>query len=144
MKDDALFRALPDSFDQRCPAPGSPRPKPRSWGIALGGAIYLVVTTFILLQIVPRFDEVYRQVKIPLPSATEALLALSRAACACPLLVYALILIVPASLCRLSPKKAALAEVLMPVALVLVLGWIVVALFLPLIGTLEGIGPRQR
>jgi hypothetical protein len=144
MKDDRLYQALPDSFDQRCPAPPGPQRQPRTWGLSLGGALYLAVTTFILMKIVPRFEEVYRQVKIPLPAWTEALLALSRAACAWPWGVYAGILIIPAFLCRLKPRSAAAAQVLMPVFLVLVLGWMLVALFMPLMGGLEGIGARRR
>src|SRR5436190_316880 len=124
MKNEPLFRALPDSFDERCPAPVAPVRKATSWGISLFAGIYLASIAGILIHIVPKFGQVFRQVKVALPDMTRALLAISDAACAVPWLVYPAVILLPATVGRLSRKSAARAEVAIIVGFAASVIWI--------------------
>jgi len=143
MKNDPLFRALPDSFDERCPEPAAPERKPTSWGISLFAGIYLASIAGILMHVVPKFGEMFRQVKVALPGITCALLAISDAACAVPWLVYPALILLPATVGRLSRKAAARAEVAIIVGFAASVIWIVSALFLPLMSCHGGIGAKH-
>ena len=94
MRDDPLYRPLPDSFDPPPPAPVAP-PVPRartySWCLATSTFLSLAAAAGALWFVVPKFAEVYEQVKIPMPAATLSIVALSRWACDYPWLVVAFI-----------------------------------------------------
>jgi type II secretory pathway component PulF len=91
---------------------------------------------------VPKFAEVYGQVKIALPGSTMALVGLSEFLVShwwvAPLILIATYDV----LSRLSPKQAGVARVLIPVVVVAGIAWMIFALFTPLIG-LHGIGGRR-
>src|SRR4029078_5198022 len=55
----------------------APEPTPRSWGTALFAGLYFATLAGALMKIVPKFSEVYRQVKVPMPGPTELLMTLS-------------------------------------------------------------------
>lgn len=143
MKDDPLFRELPDSFDDRCPAPPTPPPNVRSWDVALTAFVSLAITAGVLMGIVPKFEEVFLQVKVPMPGMTLLLMTWSGIACDWPLLVAFLMTVVPASLQCMKPRWVSIARPLIPILSLMVWAWMAVALFLPLTCTLEGIGSRR-
>ena len=113
------------------------------WGISLRVTCYQLVVATILVKIVPRFSEVYKQVKIPLPWSTLMLVGVGQAAETYPWVVFPAILLSPVLLCRRSRQAASLSEGVAIVLLGLLLLWMIVALFMPLIGGLEGIGPKK-
>jgi len=145
MRLDALYRELPDSFDERVPAP-QPTPKPTGnrWVLAFGTFIYLLVTAAGLVWLVPKFSEVYDQIKIHVPLMTRVLLGLSRVTGTHLWLVGAVLALVPWGFGRLRGRWATLASILVSIGGIATWAWMMVALFLPLIGFLEGIGPIKR
>jgi len=143
MKDDALFRPLPDSFNERCPAPAAPASNSRPWGLALLAGIYLASLAGIVMHIVPRFGEVYRQVKVPMPGATLALVSLSELALACPWLVYLAVLVLPACVLRVEQRAATRLELAIILGFAVTVVWVIWALFSPLIGLDYGIGMKH-
>jgi type II secretory pathway component PulF len=143
MKDDPAFRELPDSFDERVPAPAAPPPPVRRWDLALMTLGYFAVTAAGLMVIVPKFETVFLQVKIPMPGLTLMVMSLSGFCRAHPLLFAALMTGIPASIHVWQPRAVSIGRVAIPLLFWVMWGWMVVGLFLPLIGTLEGIGPRR-
>jgi hypothetical protein len=142
MKDDLVFRALPDSFDERCPAR---EPQPSSWGTSLFAAVYLLSFAGMLIKIVPKFGEVFRQVKVPMPGTTLMLLWISDAACAVPWLVYPMVILLSAAVGRLSKRDASRAQAALSIAFGITALWMVYALFLPLMCCCDhGIGQKRR
>jgi hypothetical protein len=143
MKDDPLFRDLPDSFDERVPPPPPPEPRVRRWDVALSAFTGLIGCAGILMFIVPRFGDVYRQIRAPMPGWTLMVLSLSDLALARPILAAIVITALPASIHAWNARVVALGRVAIPIAGFLAWMWMILALFLPLMGTLEGIGPRR-
>jgi hypothetical protein len=119
-------------------------PKPRSWGTALFAAIYLASLAGVLMKIVPKFSEVFRQVKIPTPVATSLLMTLSDVACAVPWIVYPMVILLPAGLSRLDKRQASVARTAISVGFALGAAGMLAALFLPLMSVSSGIGARHR
>ncbi len=113
------------------------------WPISLRVTLYQMVVATILVKIVPRFGEVYRHVKIPLPWATLFLVKVGAAAEACPWVIYPAILLSPVLLCRRSRKAASTTEAVAIVLLGLLLLWMVYALFSPLLSCSHGIGAKK-
>ncbi|MBI3856320.1 MAG: hypothetical protein HY293_11580 [Planctomycetes bacterium] len=141
MKDDPLFRELPDSFDERVPPP--PPPRRLSWDLGIGALLWLAFPAVALLEIVPRFGEVYRQVKVPMPGITLTAMTLSEAAAACPMALAFLITVASALLTRLSGRGASLARIFLPLlGMVLWIG-LLAALFMPLTCCHLSIGARR-
>jgi type II secretory pathway component PulF len=122
----------------------APKANPRSWGTALFAALYLATLAGILMKIVPQFDEVYRHVKVPMPGLTLILVSISHAACAVPWLVYPMLVVLPAPLCRLDKRQAAVAQTLISIGYAVSVVGILVALFFPLLSVDYGIGARRH
>lgn len=144
MKTDPLYRELPDSFEPPATAAAAaPARRSRySWGLALATFLWLGSAAAALWFVVPRFAEVYEQVKVPMPRVTLALIAASSGACQWPVLVGAAVLVASAWTGRWKGLPKALAKAFLPLALTVTIATLIVALFLPLIGSLEGIRPR--
>jgi hypothetical protein len=143
MKDDPLFRDLPDSFDERVPPPPPPEPRVRKWDVALSAFTGLIGCAGILMFIAPRFGDIHRQIKVPLPSWTLMVLSLSDLALAYPILTAIVITALPASILAWNARVVALGRVAIPILSFLAWMVMILALFLPLICTLEGIGPPR-
>lgn len=144
MKDDPLYRPLPDSFD---PPAVEERPEPPgvsrfSWSLAGPTFLWLSGTLMALWFIVPKFAEVYGAVKVPLPHLTSYLLDVSWAAVRHPVPFVLGALLLSAWAGTWKGRWRAAARVLLPTALTLTVATIVCALFLPMCGCLEGIRPR--
>jgi len=139
MKDDPLFRELPDSFDERVPPPAASPPPARSWDLALATLGFFTATAAGLLLIVPKFDEVFRQVKVPMPGLTLMVTAVSEFCCTHPVLTAIVMTFVPASIHVWHPRAVAIGRVAIPLLFFVMWGWMVVGLFLPLCVLLEGI-----
>ena len=142
MREDPLYRPLPDSFDP--PAPATPPPLRRpgfSWCLALLAFLWLGSFTAALWFIVPKFAEVYRQVKVPMGDLTRHALDASRAACRYPCAFLLGVLLASAWAGTWKGRWKTAAKLLLPTALTITVGAIVVALFMPLIGSLEGVRP---
>lgn len=143
MKDDPLFRELPDSFDERVPAPAPPPPRPKRWDVALSVFTGLIGCAGILMVISPFVGHVFRQIKVPMPGWTLMMLNLSEVALAYPILTAILITGLPASVHAWNPRAVAIGRVAIPILSLIAWGWMVVALLLPFACILEGIGPRR-
>jgi len=143
MKDDALFRELPDSFDERVP-PEPPPPAPvRRWDLALATLAYFGATAAGLLLIVPKFEEVFLQVKVPMLGLTLCVMSISGLCRTHPLLLAIVMTAVPASIHLWHPRAVSAARIVIPLLFFVMWGWMIVSLFLPLCGLLEGIGSRR-
>ena len=138
--DDALDRPLPDSFDDRCPAPP---PRNRSWGVALSAALHSTAAAMVLIEIVPRFEQVFRKVKVPLPNLTLAVVSLSNLACLLPYGVYAAAVLLPLTLTRLDQRTAGRVKILSVILFMSLVGFIALGLFLPFTCVHCGIGQRH-
>ena len=125
------------------PLPLPPHPVPQSGSLAAAATLSLAIFAAVLVTVVPKFAEVFRQVKIPLPGTTLTLMRLSEFLTSHWWAAVLLLIGVYDALSRLSPKKADVARVLIPVVVVACIGWMTFALFAPLMGPLEGIGPRR-
>ncbi len=142
MKDDPLYRPLPDSFDPP-PAPGMAPAPPRvpgfSWSLAGATFLWLAGLMLALWFIVPKFAEVYGQVKVPLPRLTSRLIDVSWAAVRHPVPFVLGVLLLSAWVGTWKGWWRSGAQVLLPAALAVTVATIVCSLFLPLIGSLEGV-----
>ena len=143
MKDDPLFRELPDSFDERVPAEPPPPPPVRRWDLALITLAYFGATAAGLMLVVPKFEEVFRQVKVPMPGLTLMVMTLSGYCCAHPLLAAFVMTFVPASIHVWQPRAVSIGRVAIPLLFWVMWGWMTFGLFLPFCCILEGIGPRR-
>ncbi len=145
MKDAALYREPPDSFNERLPAPPPALPPKRyQWDLSIAAFVFLLLIAAVVVVLVPKFSVVYSQVKIPVPYMTQMLLGLSQVACRHLWLVGIILILVPWGLGRLKGRIASIASLVLPVVGIVTLAWMVVMLFLPTIGELEGIGSKQR
>jgi type II secretory pathway component PulF len=98
----------------------------------------------ILIEVVPRFERVFREVKVPMPNLTLAVVTLSDLACTFPYGVYAAAVLLPLTLTRLDQRTAGRVKLLSVVLFAGLLGFIALGLFLPFMGGLEGISARHR
>jgi type II secretory pathway component PulF len=130
LNDDVPCRELQDS--------SAPLPKTGSSALALTAFTCQAITAVALLVIVPKFDAVFRHVQVPMPSGTADLMALSRAACLYSWAVIIALVAIPLIPHRCKSCRASfLQRAILSLAL-LGWAWMVVMLFLPLIGTLGG------
>ena len=143
MKDDPLFRELPDSFDERVPQAVPPQPRVRRWDVAFSVLSGLAGSAFILMRIVPKFGEMFRQVKVPMPSLTLMVMNLSDLACYCPILTAFLITVLTASVHAWHPRAIAIGRYLLPLVNALVWGGMAFALFLPMMCCSLSIGSKK-
>jgi hypothetical protein len=143
MKNDPLFRELPDSFDERVPEPPPPPPPVRRWPLAFWTLACLGATAAGLLLIAPRFEEVFRQVKVPMPGLTLAVMSISGFCRAHPILMAFVMTFVPASIHVWHPRAVAIGRVAIPLLFWVMWAWMIVGLFCPLVGLLEGIGQHR-
>ncbi len=136
MKDDPLYRPLPDSFEPPPPPAAPPRKPGFSWCLALSVLLWFGGVLAALWFVVPKFAEVYEQIKVPMPSATLTILALS------DLALRGWWAFAPASLALAAwtgtwrGRPATLLRVLVPLAFMATVGFVAFGLFLPLCGTL--------
>ena len=147
MNQDPLFRELPDSFDppvQVVAPPESKRRRDFAWALTFATGLWLFGTLVAMWRIVPKFVEVFAEVKVPMPGWTEAVVAVSRAVVHWPVacVVLAVGVSVGAGFLKGPARKAASA--LLPIVIVLTIGWIAIGLFLPLIGSMESVGKGRR
>lgn len=125
------------------PLPLPPPPTPRSTMVAIVALLGLVLTTVVLVCVVPKFEEVFRQVKVPMPGMTLFLMSLSDSILADRWAAALLLVAVPARLSRLTARQESIARVLVPVVIFASAAWMVSALFQPLMCLHHGIGaPR--
>ena len=123
--------------------PDAPPPIVRKWDVALYTFNGLAVSAEILMGITPKFSEVYRQVKVPMPGSTLTLMTLSDLAMAWPLVVAILMTALPASVHAMSPRAIRIARVAIPLLSYVVWGVMICALSLPLLGCHLSIGSRR-
>src|SRR5687767_5822765 len=110
------------------PLPLPPPPLPRTRDVAILAFLGLVLTAIVLAAVVPKFGEVFRQVRVPMPGMTLFVMSLSDSILADRWAAALLLVALPASLSRLTPRQASVARILVPAAAVAVLVWIAVAL----------------
>jgi type II secretory pathway component PulF len=122
------------------PLPLPPRPPPRSTDLAVLGLLGLGLMAFLLTAVAPKFGEVFRQVKVPMPGSTLMVMTLSESVLADPWAAALLLLAIPAFLRDLTGRHATIARVVVPLLLIAGLGWMVLAMFQPLIGCHLSIG----
>jgi hypothetical protein len=126
------------------PLPVPPAPAPPSRVVAAAGALGLAIFGVVLVVVVPKFAEVYRQARLAMPESTVALVDLSEFLVSRWWVAPLLFLAVYDVLGRLSPGQERLARVLVPIVVLVLLGWMLWALFHPLIGVCNGgIGGRR-
>ncbi len=109
------------------------------WTNVIGSFLWLILTLFALVRLVPRFSEVYVQVKIQLPPMTKILLGLSRLFEGHLWIGVVLLILLPTASGLFRGRWARFASFLLLVGGCGTWAWMMVALFLPLIGELEGI-----
>jgi hypothetical protein len=126
------------------PLPAEAGPRKWDWRLALSAILWVVPAVVAFARVVPEFDRVYRQIKIPQPMATEAVLAISRMVSEYLWLVGIGLVFFVLDVGYWTGRKAATARVLIPLMTLIFLGLMVVALFLPLIGMDHGIGQRRH
>ena len=134
MKDDPLYRALPDSFDERVPAIPEPPRIPKTWDIVVMSFLFLLVAVGLLVGVIPKFADVYAQVKVPTVAMAKILFGLSRAVTHHLWIVGPALIVLPWSLGRLRGRGATLARYLIPALAISSWLWGVLVLFHPLIG----------
>lgn len=100
------------------PLPLPPPPLRRSGNLAIVAFLGLAATAAVLLAVVPKFADVYVQVKVRLPAMTEFLFDVSAALCAEPWFAALLLISLPGSLSRLNDRQAAVARLVVPAVLV--------------------------
>ena len=146
MSVERAFRDLPDSFDPPAQAAPSEPKSCRDFAgtLAIVTFTWLFGTLVLLWRVVPKFAEVFAEVKAVTPAWTEAVIGCSRAAIQWPIAfaLLAVVASVSAGLLKGPARKGAIA--LLPVLIVLTIGGIVGGLFLPLLGSLEGVGQGRR
>lgn len=143
MKDDPLHRPLPDSFDPPAPTPVPVRGEEYAWAVAVATFLWLGMSAAALWFVVPKFAEVFEQVKVPLPSLTTALVNASRIACEWPVPVGLGVVVAAFWSGRCKGRCRRAAAVLIPLALTLTVATFFVALFSPLVGSLESFPARR-
>jgi hypothetical protein len=140
MKDDVLYRELPDSFDERVPpVQATAPPKSHRWDISIGSLVCLLAPTGVLLAFVPKFADVYAQIKVHRPPLTSFLLGLSHFACEHLWLVGIALILIPWSLGRLKGRTASLATVIISILGVAIPIGMLSVICLPLMRLLEGL-----
>jgi hypothetical protein len=82
-------------------------------------------------------------VKVPMPSLTLTIVRISAFLRVHPVLFAALVTGLPASIHLWQPRAVSIGRIAIPLLFFVMWAWMVVGLFLPLIGTLEGIGQRR-
>ena len=117
------------------PPPALPRPKDLTMGTFVG----LAVTFALLIGLVPKFMAVFGQVKVRVPTMTALLFDLSSELVAEPWLAAVLLVSMTGSVAQLRGRQVSVARAVMPWVLVAIWLWILVALFGPLTGLLEGV-----
>ena len=105
--------------------------------------VWFAATATGLLLIVPKFGEVFRQVKVPMPGLTLWVFSIAETCCAYPILLAAVMTAVPASIHAWPPRVVSVGRVAIPVFFLLMWGWMIYGLFLPLVGCHLSIGPRR-
>jgi hypothetical protein len=126
------------------PLPAEAAPRKWDWRLAVSALLGLTPIVFSLVRIVPEFDRVYRQIKVAMPTQTEAVLLLSRSVCEYLWAVGLGTVFFVLDVGHWTGRKAAIARVLFPLLTVVILGWMVFALFSPLLSASPGIGQRRR
>ena len=112
----------------------------RKWDVALSVLIGLIGCAGILTVIAPRIGYVFRNLKVPLPDWTLMILSLSDLVLAHPILTAMVITVVPASVHAWKTRAVAIGRVAIPLLNLLTWGGMVVALLLPFMSILWGIG----
>lgn len=141
MNTDRLFRDLPDSFEEpkAVEAPPPPPPSDFAWGLAASTLLWLGGTFGTLWLVVPRFADVFSQVRIQLPPLTMTVVSVSWFVCRLPWIFGGVALAVAAWTGVWDEKARRAARLLLPLAIALTAFLMILALFLPMIGTLEGV-----
>ena len=99
----------------------------------------LLGASLLLWFVVPRFAEVFEQVKVPLPAPTVRVAALAEFAREFSIGWGAAMILLPLWLYRRRTRWTGIGLVALGALGLSLLVWIPVVLFLPLIGTLEGV-----
>ena len=124
--------------------PLPPPPVARSRAVAAAGVLGLAILGGVLVLVVPKFAEVFRQVKVAMPESTLAVISLSEVLISHGWAAPLSLLAVYDFLSRLSPGQDKIARVVVPIVVVVLLGWMLFALFHPLLGICHGgIGPKR-
>jgi hypothetical protein len=144
VKDDALDPCLPDSSDVPELATKDAPPQSFSVAVALESLILVLIASVVLLYVVPKFAEVYAQTKFALPPLTRILVRTSELVTLHPWILGPFLIAIPFSLCRLGGRDRKLMRGLLPFIAILLGIAVIIALFLPLMVLLEGIGARRH
>lgn len=94
--------------------------------------------------IAPRFAEIFEQAKFPMPEPTERVLSLMRFACGFPHVWVGITLCLPWWFHRKGGRLGEFGLIVMGSLGISLMLWITYSLFLPLIGTLEGVSSAGR
>ena len=143
-KFDNLHRPLPDSYELPPLPPEAPAPPTRAWDATLLAFLCLGGVFSGLLLLVPKFDEVYSQMKLSIRT-TDFLLGCSRIVGAWPIPFLALTLGYAwwAGRPRLTPAGRRMRG-LINIACVLFAVWCLWAIFTPLLAPMGSMGPLRR
>jgi type II secretory pathway component PulF len=115
----------------------------RNREIALMLLLGFIATAIGVMEIIPKFGEVFRQVRVPMPSLTLMALSFSDFCRAHPVLVALLMTGVPASAHVWSDRAVAVARPVIPFLFLWTWGWMAYSMFLPLMSCHLGIGPKR-
>jgi len=126
------------------PLPAEAGPHKWDWRLSVSTILGLVPIIAGLVLIVPEFEKVYRQVRVQLPTMTVALFFVSKAACQYLWLVGVGVVLFTTDVGDWTGRKAKIARIVIPLVNVAILGWIVLALFLPLACSTCSIGARRH
>lgn len=102
-------------------------PPVRRWILPLMTFVYFAVTAIRLLHVIPKFGEVFRRVKVPMPAVTLSVVSLSDYCCAYPILLAIVMTAVPASIHAWSPRALKVGRVAIPILFLIMWGWMVYA-----------------
>lgn len=111
--------------------------------LALMTFAYFAATVMGLMLIIPKFGEVFRQVKVPLPALTLSAISIAKFCCAYPILLAVVMTGVPASIHAWSPRAVKVGRIAIPIFFVVMWGWMIYGLLLPLLGCHLGIGAKR-
>lgn len=111
--------------------------------LAWTALLFFCVTTSVFILVVPKFAEVFQQVRVPLPRLTLRIFGISGFCGAHPVLVALVSTGVPASVHGWNERAVAIGRIIIPVLFLIMWAWILIGLFLLLTGTLESIGSRR-
>jgi len=139
------MRGMSDDLvrETRLPLPPVRTPK-WDWRLAFEIFLGLTMVAWILVVLAPKFEEVYRQAKVPMSGSLLTIISLSQTVSEDLWVLAAGMFLMSWDAGRWVGRKASIARVLVPIVTLLIAGWMVCSLFLPLLNLGHDIGPRKH